>query len=90
MAKFDKAKFIENLHNKWKDRPCPLCGSGPWMVQDTTFQIMEYNEAGLVLGGGVILPLVPVICGNCGYTALVSPIIAGVMPPFPPVKEDQK
>jgi len=86
----DRAKLIEILQSKWNDRPCPLCGSGPWMVQDKTFQVMEYTEAGLFLGGP-ILPVVPVICGNCGYTAFVSPIVAGAMPPFPsPDEEGQK
>jgi predicted nucleic-acid-binding Zn-ribbon protein len=77
MAKFDSNKIIEHLKEKWFAKPCPMCGGGPWNVQDSTFQLTEFNEGNLILGGPVI-PIIPVTCGNCGYTALVNAIVAGI------------
>jgi hypothetical protein len=82
MAKFDSKKFINHLQEKWKARPCPMCGSGPWNIQDSTYQLMEFTEGVLRIGGPVI-PVVPVICANCGHTVLVNAIISGVVQPSP-------
>lgn len=82
-TKIDSAKFIEHLRKKWNSRPCPLCGSGPWNVQDSAFQLTEFNQGGLVIGGPVI-PVIPVVCGNCGNTVLVNGITAGVILPSAP------
>lgn len=91
MAKFDNAKAIVHLQNKWGgSRPCPMCGKGPWKVHDSTFQLTEYNEGSMVIGGPV-MPFVAVICANCGNTVLVNAIIAEVVKPeTPPSKEEPK
>lgn len=92
MAKFDSNKAIHHLRTKWANRPCPMCGGGPWTVQDSTFQLMEFSEGGLVLGGPV-LPVIPVVCTNCGNTVLVNAIVSGIMapaPPVPPSAEEKK
>lgn len=80
MAKIEPEKVIEHLKAKWGGKPCPMCGSGPWNVQNSTFQLSEFSEGNLVIGGPVI-PVVPVICGNCGYVTLVNAIVAGVQKP---------
>ncbi len=67
-----------------------MCGSGPWNIQDSFYQITEFKKGGLVIGGPV-LPVIPVICGNCGYTVFVNAILAGLMePPAAPNKEETK
>ncbi len=79
MAKFDDQIVISHLQNKWgSQHPCTMCGKGPWNVHESTYQLTEYNEGNLVIGGPVI-PVIPVICGNCGYTVLVNAILAGVV-----------
>lgn len=91
MSKFDTQKLIANLQSKWGSRSCPMCGKGPWSVQDSVFQLMEFKEGvGLVLGGPII-PVIPVICSNCGNTVLVNAVIGGVVSPStPPPKEEPK
>ena len=87
MAKFDSAKLLSHLKVKWASRACPMCGSGPWSVQDSTFQLTEFNEGSMVIGGPVI-PVVPVVCSNCGYTALVNALVSGaIRQPEPPKSE---
>lgn len=90
MAKFDNTKTIAYLQSKWASRLCPMCGKGPWNIHDSTYQLTEYNEGSMVIGGPVI-PVVPIICGNCGNTVLVNAIIAGVVKlSTPPPKEEPK
>jgi ribosomal protein S27AE len=88
VSKIDNQKVTAHLQNKWGSRACPMCGKGPWNVQDSTYQITEYHEEGFVVGGPVI-PVIPVICGNCGYTILVNAILAGLMERSAPPKKEE-
>lgn len=88
MAKFESQKVIQHLQAKWGSKACPMCSSGPWNVQDTSFQLTEFNEGNMVIGGPVI-PLVTVMCGNCGYVVLVNAIVAGVLKAQPESKKKE-
>jgi len=78
MAKFDATKAIEHLQRKWANRPCPMCGIATWSVQDSTYQLIEFTQGALRVGGPVV-PVIPVVCQNCGNTILVNAIVAGVL-----------
>ena len=78
MAKYDGDELIQHLNTKWKNQPCPLCGTRQWNVQDKTFELREFHGGNLVLGSGPIIPIIPVICTNCGNTVLVNPLVAGI------------
>jgi hypothetical protein len=80
MAKFDGSKMIQHLSMKWHGRSCPMCNAGTWNVQDSTYQLLEFNQGGLVLGGPVI-PVIPIVCSNCGNTLLINAITAGIVTP---------
>jgi hypothetical protein len=86
VSEFDVNRAIAHLNMKWGLRPCPMCGISNWNVQGRVFQLMEFNEGNLVLGGQLI-PVVPIICNNCGNTVLVNAIVAGIVPPGPEVKK---
>ena len=79
MAKYDKQKFVDFLNEKWKGRACPICGGGPWNVSDDVFEIRDYNNGNLVIGGGPIVPVIAVTCMNCGNTIFVNAILAGAI-----------
>lgn len=85
MAKFEGHQAIAHLQNKWSGRPCPMCATGNWNVQDSTFQLTEFNQGAMVLGGPVI-PVIPIVCNNCGNTLLINAITAGVIKPEKEVK----
>lgn len=57
-----------------------MCGVSNWSVHDSTFQLTEFNQGSIVIGGPVI-PIIPVSCTNCGNTILVNAIIAGFIKP---------
>jgi len=77
--KFNSGKFVNHLKEKWKGKPCPICGAGNWNVSDSIFELREYNQGDLIVGGGPIIPVVPVTCDNCGNTVLVNAIKAGII-----------
>lgn len=77
-TKIDTAALIEHLRIKWQGRPCQQCGTGSWNVQDKAYELRQFYSGSLVTGGAVI-PVIPVICSNCGNTVLVNAIIAGAV-----------
>lgn len=76
MSNCNTKAVLPFLSEKWGNRSCPMCGVGPWQVQDKVFQLSEFRQGKLVLGGPLI-PLIPVTCTNCGHTVLVNAIISG-------------
>jgi RNase P subunit RPR2 len=77
--KIDGGKLVMHLKDKWKGRPCQMCGIGNWNVSDSIFELREYNNGDLIVGGGPIMPVVPVTCDNCGNTVFVNAIRAGLI-----------
>lgn len=75
MTKIDGQNMIAYLKDKWEGRRCPMCGKGNWSVQDTVYEIREFNEGSFVVGGPVI-PVVPIVCTNCGNTVFLNAIIS--------------
>ena len=79
MAKIDTEKFIEHLRAKWgNSRPCPVCGGTNWTVGDSSYELREYRGGDFLVGQVPIMPLVPVICTNCGNTILINSIVAQI------------
>lgn len=82
MSTYDDQKLIEHLRTKWANKPCPMCNVGPWTIQDRIFQLLEFHPgANLVLGAGPIIPVIPVTCANCGFTAMVNAVVSKALPP---------
>lgn len=81
MSSVDSNKVIQHLRLKWHGRGCPMCNSGPWNVQETMYELREFHGGAFVVGGVPIIPVVPVICQNCGHTVLVNAIQAGAVSP---------
>lgn len=75
MAKLNTKKLLDEIRNKWGGRPCPYCGEAEWLASDKIFELREYNDGNLVIGGVPIQPVVPITCNNCGNTVLINPIV---------------
>jgi hypothetical protein len=59
------------MREKWGDeRPCPYCGGPTWEV-GTPFELSRPSGEALSL-------VFPVVCANCGNTALVNASRAGL------------
>ena len=81
MKKPTAQEAIDYLNSKWKNQTCPMCGSRTWNVTDKVFELREFNDGNLVLGGpgGSVYPVIPVTCGNCGNTIFVSALSTGLI-----------
>lgn len=79
MAAYDTNKVLSFIKERWGGRGCPVCGKGPWSVQDKVFQLTEFHSGSMVIGGPVV-PVIPVTCSNCGNTTLINAIICGAVP----------
>jgi len=77
--KIDSEKLLSHLKSKWQGRSCQMCGTGNWNVSDSIFELREYNQGNLVIGGGPIIPVVPITCDNCGNTVFINAIKAGLI-----------
>jgi len=81
MPKFNSDEFIGWLQDKWGDRKCPLCGAQKWNVSDTVFELREFHQGDIIVGGAPIAPVIPVTCSNCGNTVLVNAILSKAIDP---------
>lgn len=65
---------------------CPFHGPTNWTVGDM-IMTLPFTGGGVTLGGPTY-PLIPVTCGQCGYTVLINAIVAGIVAnPATPVAE---
>ena len=71
-------KLLAHLRSKWGNAKCPMCGGSEWQVSSTVYAPPKFSMGNVVLGGEA-LPVVPVICTRCGFTAWVNAIMAGVL-----------
>ena len=77
MSNIDSERLIKHLKEKWKGVPCPYCNSKEWSIDNKIYELREYNDGNFIVGGqSVILPIVPVVCINCGNTVFINPIIS--------------
>lgn len=74
----DISKALPFVQAKWKSAPCVVCGNSNKNVEQSVYQLFEFNDGGLALGGPVY-PVVPMTCTNCGYVMLLNAVIAGVV-----------
>ncbi len=56
-----------------------MCHKGPWNVQSTALQLTEFHEGAAVVLSGSVMPVVPVICGHCGYVVLITAFGTGLL-----------
>ncbi len=88
MEKKTSEDLIKFLNEKWQDQACPMCNEKKWVVQDKVFELREFHEGDLVLGGTPIIPIIPVTCQNCGNTILINALETGVVKSKP--KKERK
>lgn len=73
-------EIIDFLNEKWHGTTCPLCGGREWTVSEEIFELREFNDGNMVIGGNSkILPVIPVTCKNCGNTVFISAISTGLL-----------
>ena len=73
-------EIIDFLTKTWNNKNCFICGGNEWSVNDKVYELREFNEGNLVLGGRAsITPVIPVVCEKCGNTVFINALITGLL-----------
>jgi len=74
-------EFMDWLNSKWEGlKKCPVCGQNSWNVSDRVFEMREFHGGSMVVGG-ILQPVIPVTCSNCGNTLYFNAMQAGIVKP---------
>lgn len=80
MSKLNKEKFMSSIQKSWQNGHCNMCGGTNWGVGEEIFELREFQDGNLVVGGPTKLyPVVPVVCSKCGHVIFVNPNSIGCM-----------
>jgi len=83
MTKEQVQELINKINQKsGNNLQCNICHGKSWSVTENIFQMLEYKDGKIVLGGSVsILPLIPITCNDCGNTIFINAIKVGLVSP---------
>lgn len=65
-----------HINVKWKDKACPRCGLNNWHFEDGAH--LPCPSAGSVLGQARGIPVVILVCRECGHLELMSSVYLGL------------
>lgn len=72
----DKASAFINEKAQREGDPCPHCGNLDTSVAENVFRL----SVGTAVVGPGFVPIMPVICNNCGHVRIFSAIALGIFP----------
>lgn len=73
-------QLIAKLNGFRHSNICSVCGNSKWSASDTIFELREFKEGNLIIGGNQpIFPVMPITCNICGNTNFINPIILGIL-----------
>jgi hypothetical protein len=71
--------LLARLDERWPEpRHCPACRQTNWTLIDRVFEIREFAEGSLILGGPVV-PVILATCTTCGHEMVFNAIALGVV-----------
>lgn len=65
-------KAAEKLTAKRATFPCPRCGNAKFILAETMVSLPLQPNTNAFHIGGPVIPVVPVVCDNCGWVSLHS------------------
>lgn len=75
-----KDKAVNKLKEFTNTSICNMCGSRNWIVNDTFFEMREFNGGGFKVGGNVaIFPVIAITCERCSNTYFFNAIRLGLI-----------
>lgn len=74
-----QTKALDAL-NTYLPLTCPACKNQNFQLNDSIFEIREFNGGNIVLGGqSTIFPVIALTCKNCGHTNLFNAVVLGLI-----------
>ncbi len=68
----DQIEKVNEHMETYKDRTCAVCGNTEWASPYRLYALEEINPDFAHSEGNKMLPLMPLICTNCGNIILFS------------------
>lgn len=77
----DQLREVVRRVSEWEETvgTCLICGESNWSIVPKLFQLTEYHGGDVVIGGGAVIPVVPVSCAHCGNMHLLNAIRLGLV-----------
>ncbi len=72
-----RARFQSHLQAVLQ-RPCSVCGTGNWQVEEAIFELREFT-GGPVAAEGAIKPVLAITCNGCGHVVFINPLKTGII-----------
>lgn len=73
--KVNRKKLIDHINARWANKACPMCGRNNWNIDAEMMTMLGVGEDKSINLGGKIMPMVPIICNECGNVVLVNPLV---------------
>lgn len=74
----DQQRIISAIQARAPQASCPFCHRGPFTLVDRYLSLSLSETAGAVVLGGSVLPIVSLVCSNCGHTQMFNLIVLGL------------
>ncbi|HEV3319189.1 MAG TPA: hypothetical protein VG053_05565 [Solirubrobacteraceae bacterium] len=73
----DKDALNQWFQEKWKHGACPVCEVDRWALLPRLGMVPNANPPGPT--GGNMVPVLLIVCSNCGYLLSINALTAGVV-----------
>lgn len=70
------------MNKTWKNRTCEICNNHDWILNDTIFEISEFQVENISLGGGIKTPIFTMTCNSCGNTKIMNAFKLDIIDPI--------
>ena len=75
--KVNREQLISKINDKWKSKECQLCKANNWEIANDLVTLVGVSEHRSIQLGGQFMPLVSMVCRECGNTLLINPLVLG-------------
>lgn len=74
-------KIINLIGEKWiRQGCCPMCNHSGLSIENRIYELREFNNGNVVIGGNqATIPVAVIICPECGNTMFINVLAAGVI-----------
>ena len=81
ISKQARDRALNFLDDKLVRKNCPFCDTDEWALAETVFTLKDEQQIIGCFGDfkTEFLPVVPLICKNCGYTVLFNAFVVGLV-----------
>jgi hypothetical protein len=69
-------KLVSLINQFLRNPNCAICNSPNWGILDRLYEIRQFAKGSILVGGGIV-PLVVIVCKNCGHIRFMNAITIG-------------